>query len=213
MNTTNLTEAQKRSRAFNAAVKAECIASVKRAAAGAMIKLDKKGADLEAASKTVAALVFILESKYDAYFLGDEYVGEKGVMLLIRKHIAEAKEIAAAAPSVAVSEQEQPVAVEACDASASNAAAVTVAPEKLQAAAKVVCATESAYRAAYRAARKARDHQAVWSSNFCTSPYSVRSAAARVYLSKSQSELVQFDRLLIADRLEQRRQLNAFFVA
>lgn len=86
-----MTEAQQRSQEFNEAVKAQCIAAVKLAAAGAFIKSDMTGDKLEAAKKVVASLISILEAKPAALFLGAEYEGDKGVMLLIRQNFAAAQ--------------------------------------------------------------------------------------------------------------------------
>ena len=86
-----MNEAQQRSRDFNEAVKAELIAGVKRAAAGAFIKADMTGEKLEQAKRTVQALVDVLEEKPAALFLGSQYEGDKGLMLLIRENFPAAQ--------------------------------------------------------------------------------------------------------------------------
>jgi hypothetical protein len=90
-----MTEAQQRNREFNEQVKAECIAAVKVAASGALIKTGQSGEALQQSNKIIAALVEILEAKPAALFIGAEYIGDKGTTLLIKQNFAAAKAAAA----------------------------------------------------------------------------------------------------------------------
>lgn len=92
---TELTPAQLRNREFNEKVKADCIAAVKVAASAALIKTGQSGEALERSNKIISALVAILQAKPAALFIGAEYIGDKGAMLLVKENFAAAKAAAA----------------------------------------------------------------------------------------------------------------------